>query len=112
MLIELRSYTVKHGCRAAFLETFKQRTIPAMRETGMAIFGPLLDLEKPDVFHWLRAFSSSNERDRIKCAFYDGPAWKNELEAIVMPMLESYTAVLTEVPDGFINFDGSNRLEI
>jgi hypothetical protein len=58
-------------------------------------------------FRWLRAFRSPDERDRVKSAFYDGPAWKDELEAVVMPMLESYAAVVTQVPDLFINFDGS-----
>jgi hypothetical protein len=98
--------------RAVFLETFERRSVPAMRATGMSIFGPLLDLENLDVFHWLRAFRSPDERDRIKSAFYDGTAWKDELEAVVMPMLESYATVVTQVPDAFINFDGSKRLNI
>jgi hypothetical protein len=112
MIVEIRTYTVKPGQRAAFLEIFEHRTVPAMRATGMSILGPLLDLEKPDVFHWLRAFASPAERDRIRNAFYDGPAWKDELADVVMPMLESYFAAITEVPDGFVDFNGSKHLTI
>jgi hypothetical protein len=39
----------------------------------------------------------------MKSAFYDGDEWKNELEAIAMPMLEEYGAVLAAPVDGFVN---------
>jgi hypothetical protein len=38
----------------------------------------------------------------VKSAFYDGPVRKTELEAIAMPMLESYDVALTETTPGFI----------
>jgi hypothetical protein len=38
----------------------------------------------------------------MKSAFYDGNEWKNELEAIAMPMLKEYGAV-TAPADGFVN---------
>ena len=42
----------------------------------------------------------------MKAAFYEGDLWKNELEAIAMPMLESYDVHLTETRPGFVTFDG------
>ena len=68
----------------------------------MKILGPLLDLENPDVFVWLRGFPSLEERDAMKTAFYEGEEWKQELEAIAMPMIESYSVVLTETSAGFV----------
>ncbi|MBL6617660.1 MAG: NIPSNAP family protein [Reyranella sp.] len=110
MIVEVRTYTVKPGKRSAFIEFFENRAVPAMRATGMAIFGPLLDQEKPDVFHWLRLFASPEERDRLRSAFYEGPAWKGELEAIAMPMLAKFEASITTVSGGFVGFDGSKGL--
>jgi hypothetical protein len=112
MILEVRTYRTKPGKRAAFLEFFETRAVGAMRAVGMPVFGPLPDLENPDVFVWLRAFSSLEERERVKNAFYEGPVWKGELEAIAMPMLESYDVALTELADGFVNFDGSRALGI
>ena len=40
------------------------------------------------------------ERDRMKKAFYEGELWKNELEAIAMPMLESYDVSLCQTSPG------------
>jgi hypothetical protein len=35
-------------------------------------------------------------------AFYEGQVWKEELEAIAMPMLESYDVVLCETSPGYV----------
>ncbi len=40
----------------------------------------------------------------MKSLFYDGPIWKNELEGIAMPMIESYSAVLTATTPGFVTW--------
>jgi len=38
-------------------------------------------------------------------SFYEGALWKNELEAIAMPMPESYDVILCETSPGYV-FDG------
>ena len=103
MIAEVRTYKIKEGLRERFLELFENKAIPAQRSKGMRVFGPLLDLENPDVLIWLRAFPSLEERDRMRSAFYDGEEWKTELEAIAMQMLESYTVTLTALPPGFVD---------
>ena len=96
MIVEVRSYRIKPGRRADFIEFFETRAVPAQRAEGMTILGPLLDLENPNKFVFLRGFPSLEERERMKDAFYEGELWKNELEAIAMPMLESYDVILCE----------------
>jgi heme-degrading monooxygenase HmoA len=105
MIVEVRSYRVKPGHREAFIKFFETRAVPAQRSYGMEILGPLLDLENPNKFVWLRSFPSLDERERMKNAFYEGELWKNELEAIAMPMLESYDVILCETSPGYV-FDG------
>jgi hypothetical protein len=72
----------------------------------MKIVGPLIDVENPNKFVFLRSFPSLEERDRMREAFYEGPLWKNELEALAMPMLESYDVILCETSTGCV-FDWS-----
>ncbi len=105
MIVEVRTYKIKEGRRAEFLRFFETRAVPAQRSQGMEILGPLVDLERQDTFVWMRAFPSMEDRDRLKKAFYEGPTWKSELEAIAMPMLEDYSVVLTETTAGFVAFD-------
>ena len=103
MIVEVRTYRIVPGRREEFLEFFKTRSIPALRAHGMKVVGPLIDVENPNKFVWLRCFPSREDRDRMKRDFYEGELWKNELEAIAMPMLDSYDVILCEVPDGFVN---------
>ncbi|HEY1726892.1 MAG TPA: NIPSNAP family protein [Candidatus Baltobacteraceae bacterium] len=102
MIIEVRTYTIKPGLRDQFVAFFEKRAIPEQQAVGIKVLGPLLDTENPNVFLFLRSFPSLEERDRMKSLFYDGPVWKNELEGIAMPMIESYSAVLTETTPEFV----------
>ncbi len=105
MIVEVRTYRTKPGRRAEFIEFFEKQSIPALRSHGIKVLGPLLDLENPNKFVWLRSFPSMEERDRMKNDFYEGELWKNELEAIAMPMLDSWDFSLCETTPGYV-FDG------
>ena len=109
MIVEVRSYRTKPGRRAEFIHFFETQAVPAQRSQGIEIMGPLLDLENPNKFVWLRSFPSLEERDQMKDAFYGGELWKNELEAIAMPMLESYDVILCETSPGYV-FDGPRQV--
>jgi NIPSNAP len=102
MIVEVRSYRIKPGRRAEFIAFFETRSIPALRSHGMKVLGPLLDVENPNKFVWLRTFPSLEKRELMKDAFYEGDLWKNELEAIAMPMLESYDVILCETSPGCV----------
>lgn len=102
MIVEVRSYRIKPGRRDEFIEFFEKRSIPALRSYGMNVIGPFVDLENPNKFVWLRIFPSLEERERMRDAFYEGDPWKSELEAIAMPMLESYDVILCETSPGCV----------
>lgn len=103
MIVEVRSYRIRPGARDEFIEFFETRAVPAQRSFGIKVLGPLLDLENPNRFVWLRSFPSLEEREQIKDAFYGGELFKRELEPVAMPMLESYDFVLCEAPfDGLV----------
>ena len=105
MIVEVRRYRIKPGRREDFIRFFETRAVPALQSHGMKILGPLVDLENPNAFVWLRGFPSLAARDDMKSAFYDGELWKRQLEGIAMPMLESYDVVLAETTPGFITFE-------
>jgi hypothetical protein len=83
----MRTYKLKSGTRAEFVEIFRTRSMPAHREIGMKILGPFLSVEDPDVFFFMRAFPDLESREPMKAQFYEGELWKGELEAKLMPMI-------------------------
>ena len=104
MIIEMRTYKIKPGLRAQFLEIFRAKSVPAHNAIGMKLLGPFLSIEDPDVFFFMRGFPDLPSREPMKAKFYEGPLWKNELEAILMPMIEKYDVVLVDDPDGLVHW--------
>jgi len=104
MTIEMRTYRLKPGCRASFLELFQAKSMPAHAAIGIKILGPFLSLEDPDVFFFMRGFPDLESREPMKAKFYEGELWKRELEHVLMPMIEKYDVVLVEDKDGLIRW--------
>ena len=104
MIIEMRTYKTKPGCRAQFVETFRHKSMPAHAQIGMKILGPFLSVEDPDIFFFMRGFPDLASREPMKAKFYEGDLWKNELENVLMPLLEKYEVVLVEDTDGLIHW--------
>jgi hypothetical protein len=111
MIVEVRSYRIKPGKRAEFIDLFERRAIPALRSYGMKIIGPLLDVENPNKFVFLRSFPSLEARDQMKDDFYGSDLWKNELEHLAMPMLDSYDVILCETSAGYV-CDGPMSVDV
>lgn len=104
MIVEMRTYKTRPGCRSQFLELFRRESIPAHAEIGMKILGPFLSIEDPDIFFFMRGFPDLASREPMKAKFYAGALWKNDLETVLMPMLERYDVVVVEDPDALIQW--------
>lgn len=105
MIIEMRTYKTKAGCRDMFLEVFRQKSVPAHEEIGMKILGPFVSVEDADTFFFMRGFPDLASREPMKAKFYEGDLWKRELEHVLMPMLEKYEVVLVEDAEGLIRWE-------
>jgi heme-degrading monooxygenase HmoA len=104
MIIEMRTYKTKPGTRSQFIEVFRSRSIPAHEAIGMKILGPFLSVEDPDMFFFMRGFPDLASRQPMKALFYEGELWKRELEAILLPMLDTYEVVLVDDPEGQVRW--------
>jgi hypothetical protein len=104
MIIEMRTYKLKPGKRAEFLEIFRTKSMPAHAEIGMKILGPWLSLEDPDTFFFMRGFPDLASREPMKAKFYEGELWKRELEQLLMPMIEKYEVVLVDDAEGQVRW--------
>jgi len=105
MIVEVRSYRITPGKRDEFIEFFETRSIEALQSHGMKVVGPMIDLENPNKFVFLRGFPTMEDLHRMKDEFYGGKLWKEELEQIAMPMIESYDVILCETTAGFVMDD-------
>jgi hypothetical protein len=104
VIIEMRTYRTRPGCRAKFLDVFRNKVVPAHAGIGMKLLGPFLSVEDADTFFFMRAFPDLASREPMKARFYEGDLWKSELEHVLMPMLEKYDVVVVDDPDGLVHF--------
>jgi len=104
MVIEMRTYKLRPGCRGRFLEIFRTKSVPAHTEIGMKILGPFLSLEDENMFFFMRGFPDLESREPMKAKFYQGQIWERELENVLMPMIEKYEVVLVEDNEGLIGW--------
>jgi hypothetical protein len=103
MIIEMRTYRLKPGMRAQFLEILRCKAIPKQVELGMKILGPFVSVEEPDTCFFMRSFPDLASRDRLKALFYEGELWKRELEHVVMPMIDKYEVVVVDDPENLVH---------
>ncbi len=104
MVIEMRKYKLKPGCRERFLEIFRAKSVPAHDEIGMKILGPFLSIEDADTFFFMRGFPDLQSREPMKAKFYESELWKRDLENVLMPMIERYDVTLVNDPDGLVRW--------
>lgn len=93
---ELRQYTLQPGSRDAFVRLFESELLDAQDAAGMHIVGQFRDLDRPDVFVWMRGFTSMRRRFESLTAFYDGPVWAAHRNAANAMMIDSDDVLLLE----------------
>ena len=97
--LEIRSYTLKPGARAAFHQLFIADSLPLLHRWGIDVvaYGPS---QHDDVTYYLmRAFPSRSERDRVEAAFYASAEWQNGPRAAVLAAIDTYTTVLIDIDE-------------
>ncbi|MGX7872289.1 NIPSNAP family protein [Mesorhizobium sp. ORM6] len=93
-VVELRQYTLKPGQREKLIALFDREFIESQEEAGMTIIGQFRDLDRPDIFVWLRGFEDMETRKDALTAFYDGPVWAEHRDTANATMIDSDDVLL------------------
>jgi heme-degrading monooxygenase HmoA len=93
-VVELRQYTLKPGQRDTLIDIFDGRLIEGQEDAGMTIIGQFRDLDRPDMFVWMRGFDGMDARKNALAAFYGGPVWAAHSHAANATMIDSDDVLL------------------
>lgn len=105
MIVEVRTYTIKRGHRAAVLDALKGPTFAELKRIGVRCAGPWPSAEDDQKLVWVRAFPDAAARQRMTNEFYAGTAWTGTLAAIFMPVLEKHEVVAVEMDEAAVKWD-------
>jgi len=110
-VVELRQYTLKPGQRETLIDIFDSRFIEGQEDAGMTIIGQFRDLDRPDMFVWLRGFDDMETRKEALTAFYDGPVWAAHRDAANATMIDSDDVLLLKPawPGAGFDLSGAQR---
>jgi hypothetical protein len=102
-LLEIRTYRLKPGATGSFHSVVVEESIPLLERAGIDVvrFGPSEQREEGhEEYVLIRAFDSSEARDRQEAAFYSSTAWRDGPREEILSRIESFhTIVLTVVPE-------------
>ena len=111
-LVEIRSYKLNAGRRAAFHALVVTRSLPLLRARNMEVvaYGPSLD--DPDGYFLIRAYDDLEDLNASQKAFYSSDEWRNGPRQSIIDSIESdWNAVLwmtREAVDAIRDSPGSN----
>lgn len=93
-IVELRQYTLHPGQREVLIDLFDREFLETQEREGMRVIGQFRDLDRPDLFVWLRGFADMPARLQALEAFYGGPAWAAHRNAANASMIDSDNVLL------------------
>ncbi len=88
-VVELRQYTLHPGQRDSLITLFDREFVETQEATGMQVIAQFRDIDRPDVFTWLRGFSDMPSRAVSLEAFYGGSVWAAHRDAANATMVSS-----------------------
>lgn len=110
-VVELRQYVLKPGQRETLIGIFDGKLIEGQEAAGMTIIGQFRDLDRPNMFVWLRGFDDMVARKDALTAFYGGPVWAAWRDAANATMISSDDVLLLKPawPGAGFDLPGSRR---
>jgi len=88
-VVELRRYVLHPGRRDTLIDLFDREFVETQEATGMRVVAQFRDIDRPDVFVWLRDFPDMATRAASLGAFYGGPVWGRHGDAANATMISS-----------------------
>ncbi|MBK9747891.1 MAG: NIPSNAP family protein [Chloroflexi bacterium] len=110
--LEIRSYTLKAGTRAAFHTLFVDQSLPMLQRwrVDVVAYGPSLHDE--DSYYLMRAYASLEDRQESQDAFYGSAEWREGPRAGIIALIQDMTSFVIAVDDQTLaGLRGHNTLQ-
>ena len=102
LVVEIRSYNLKPGTRAAFHRLVVHEAVPMLQRWGVDLlaYGPSPHDEVS--YYLIRAYRSLHDRQRSQDAFYGSAEWREGPRERILAPIESYTSIALPLDAGTV----------
>ena len=102
LVVEIRSYNLKPGTRAAFHRLVVEEAVPMLQQwnVDLVAYGPSPHDEVS--YYLIRAYRSLQDRQRSQDAFYGSAEWREGPRERILALIESYTSITLPLDVGTV----------
>lgn len=94
LAVEIRSYNLKPGTRAAFHQLVVEEAMPMLRRWQVNVIAHGPSPHDEDSYYLIRAYRSLDDRQRSQDAFYGSEEWIEGPRARILEPIVSYTSIV------------------
>ena len=97
MILEIRSYRLRPGTGAEFVQVMRDRALPLLAAAGIRVVGcgaSLVHEDGHEEAYLVRAFESVAQRDSQEDAFYGSDAWRQGPREAILSRIENYHTIV------------------
>ncbi len=98
-IIEIRSYRLKPGARAAFHQLVTEQALPMLARWQVDVVRFGLSLHDDNSYYLIRSFASLEERQQSEDAFYGSAEWRQGPRELILALIKTYVDTVIEVDD-------------
>ena len=100
--VEIRSYSIEPGSRAAFHKIIRTRLIPFLEQGGIDVVSYQPSPHDDCSYYILRAYDSLAHRSDSQDAMYASDAWKDGPREEILSFIDYYTSVVIEMDEATV----------
>ncbi|MEO8394456.1 MAG: NIPSNAP family protein [Chloroflexota bacterium] len=98
-IVEIRSYNLKPGTRAAYHQVVVDEAVPMLRRWKMDVVAFGASPHDENTYYLMRAFADVDDLNRQEDAFYGSEEWRTGPREAILSRIENYTSIVIEVDD-------------
>jgi len=92
VIYEIRHYVARPGRRDDLARYMDETVIPHMTSHGMTVLGSYRNLEKDDIYVWIRGFGNQEKRSASLDAAYSAAVWTEQMRPAIEELMDSTLA--------------------
>jgi len=96
-LVEIRSYNLKPGCRAAFHRHMLQDAWPMLLQWDVDVLSFGSSPHDENSYYLIRAYDNLAHRQASQDAFYGSAEWRLGPREAIVSRIENYTSIVLEM---------------
>lgn len=100
--VEIRSYSLKPGTRAAFDRLMSEQALPMLQRWKVDVVACGPSPHDDDSYYLIRAYDDLAHRQASQDAFYGSDEWRNGPREAILAPIESFTSVVLMLDDAAI----------